>query len=184
VVLEICESLTVTALFQYYATIEELMDTAALYVVALIGLVLSYARDRKKTRSALKKAWKAFEGILPQFLTVLFLIAAALSILDSATISRFIGKNSGIFGILGASFVGAITLIPGFVAFPAAAALLNQGAGAPQIAAFVSSLMMVGIVTLPMEMKYFGKRAALIRNALAWIFSILAAFFVGWAVRL
>jgi len=46
----------------------------------------------------------------------------------------------------------------------------------------VSSLMMVGVVTLPMEMKYFGKQAALLRNGLAWVFSIAAAFFVGWAV--
>jgi hypothetical protein len=46
----------------------------------------------------------------------------------------------------------------------AAAALMREGAGATQIAAFVSSLMMVGIVTLPMEMKYFGKRAAILRN--------------------
>jgi len=43
---------------------------------------------------------------------------------------------------------------------------------------------MVGIVTLPMEMKYFGKRAALLRNSLAWLFSIAAAFFVGWVVSL
>ena len=86
--------------------------------------------------------------------------------------------------MLGASLVGAVTLIPGFVAFPAAAALLKGGAGATQIAAFVSSLMMVGVVTLPMEMRYFGKRAALLRNALAWVFSIAAAFFVGWVVSL
>ncbi len=109
-------------------------------------------------------------------------VAAILAIIDTTTISRFLGSGSGFLGILGASLVGAITLIPGFVAFPAAASLLNGGAGATQIAAFVSSLMMVGVVTLPMEMKYFGKQAALLRNGLAWVFSIAAAFFVGWAV--
>jgi hypothetical protein len=70
------------------------------------------------------------------------------------------------------------------VAFPAAAALLAGGAGATQIAAFVSSLMMVGVVTLPMETKFFGKKAALMRNALAFGFSLVAAFFVGWVVGL
>jgi hypothetical protein len=39
-------------------------------------------------------------------------------------------------------------LIPGFVAFPIGAALLEEGAGYAQIAAFVSSLM-VGVETLP-----------------------------------
>jgi uncharacterized membrane protein YraQ (UPF0718 family) len=160
------------------------VDTLFLYGIAAVGLLLSLFKDRGKTTLALKKAWKAFEGILPQFLSVLFLVAAALAILDTATISRFLGGGSGIFGVLGASLLGAITLIPGFVAFPAAAALLKDGAGATQIAAFVSSLMMVGIVTLPMEMKYFGRRAAILRNSLAWLFSIVAAFFVGWMVSL
>lgn len=160
------------------------MDTLLLYGMAAGGLALSLVKDRGKTKMAIKKAWKAFEGILPQFLAVLFLVAAALAVLDTATISRFLGQGSGFLGMLGASLVGAVTLIPGFVAFPAAAALLKGGAGATQIAAFVSSLMMVGVVTLPMEMRYFGKRAALLRNALAWVFSIAAAFFVGWVVSL
>jgi len=158
------------------------MDTVLLYSVTALVFALSLFKDRGKTKAALAKAWKAFEGILPQFLAVLFLVSAALAILDTATISRFLGHGSGFPGILGASLVGAITLIPGFVAFPAAAALLKAGAGATQIAAFVSSLMMVGVVTLPMEMKYFGKRAALLRNALAWLLSIVAAVFVGWVV--
>lgn len=158
------------------------MDTILLYVLAAVGLIFSFLKDRKKTAMALKKAFKAFEGILPQFLSVLFLVSAALSILDTATISRLLGGGSGLAGVLGASLIGAITLIPGFVAFPVAAALLEGGAGATQIAAFVSSLMMVGVVTLPMEIKYFGRQAALLRNAFAWLFSIGAAFFVGWVV--
>jgi len=160
------------------------MDTIILYVVAGILLALSALKDRKKTLQALKKAWKAFEGILPQFLVVLILVAVVLALLDAATISRFLGSGSGAWGGIVAGLIGAITLIPGFVAFPAAAALLQNGAGATQIAAFVSSLMMVGVVTLPMEMKYFGKRAALLRNGLALVFSFVAALFVGWVVSL
>jgi hypothetical protein len=160
------------------------MDTFILYGIAIIGLLASLFKDHEKTMSALKKAWKAFEGILPQLLVVLILVAITLAVLDTTTISRFLGEGSGIWGVLGASLVGAITLIPGFVAFPAAAALLAEGAGATQIAAFVSSLMMVGVVTLPMEMRYFGKRVAVFRNVMAFLFSLVAALFVGWAVKI
>ncbi len=130
----------------------------------------------------MKKAIKAFENILPQFLVVFLLVAMAMSVLNNETISLILGKNSGAWGVLTASLVGAVTLIPGFVAFPAAAALLQGGAGATQIAAFVSSLMMVGVVTLPLEIQFFGKRAAFLRNILAYGFSLIAAFFVGWVV--
>ncbi|HUW70130.1 MAG TPA: permease [bacterium] len=160
------------------------MDTVTLYIIVALALVVSIVKDRRKTVLALRKAWKAFEGILPQFLVVLVLIAMILAVLDTATISRLIGSRSGVWGILGASLIGAITLIPGFIAFPAAAALLAGGAGVVQIAAFVSSLMMVGIVTLPMEMQYFGRRVAITRNMLAYAFSLLAALFVGWVVAL
>jgi uncharacterized membrane protein YraQ (UPF0718 family) len=160
------------------------MDTILLYVIAVAGLAFSFIKDKKKSMAALKKAWKAFENILPQFFVVLVLVAITLSVLDTATISRYLGSGSGIWGILAASLVGAITLIPGFVAFPAAASLMAGGAGATQIAAFVSSLMMVGVVTMPMEMKYFGKQATILRNAFAFLFSLAAAFFVGWVVSL
>lgn len=160
------------------------MDTILLYVLAIAALLVSFFKDKAKTAKAVKKGLKAFEGILPQFLVVLLLVAMTLAVLDTATIARYLGAESGVLGVLIAACVGAITLIPGFVAFPAAAALLRGGAGATQIAAFVSSLMMVGVVTLPMEMKYFGRRASLLRNGFAFVFSFAAAAFVGWVVGL
>ena len=44
--------------------------------------------------------------------------------------------------------------------------------------------MMVGIITLPMEISYFGKRTAIMRNIFALTFSFLAAIFVAWMVGL
>jgi len=160
------------------------VETFILYGIAVILLVLSLLKDRRKTVLALKKGLKAFEGILPQFLMVIVIVAVVLAIFNPETVSRLIGERSGVLGVIAAAAVGAITLIPGFVAFPAAAQLLKNGAGVVQIAAFVSSLMMVGVVTLPMEMKFFGKTAALARNALALVFSFLVAVFVGWVVSL
>lgn len=160
------------------------METILLYSAAGAALIISFVKDRNKTKAALKKSIKALEGILPQFLVVLLIVAISLAVLNPDTISRFIGKESGFFGVLGSLLVGAVTLIPGFIAFPAAAALLNEGAGATQIAAFISSLMMVGIVTLPMEVKYFGKKTAAARNILAFFFSLVVALFVGWVVSL
>ena len=78
-----------------------------------------------------------------------------------------------------ASIIGSITLIPGFVAFPLASALLKNGAGFMQIAVFISTLMMVGLVTVPVEIRYFGKKATILRNIMAFIFSYIVAAVVG-----
>lgn len=77
-----------------------------------------------------------------------------------------------------ASVVGAVTLIPGFVALPMAKLLLEHGAGVAQMAVFISTLMMVGVVTAPLEARYFRFRATLWRNLLAYFYS----FLVGYAV--
>ena len=155
------------------------MFTYILYGLAATGLTVSFFKDRGKTRAALIKAWKAFENILPQFLTILIIIGLALAILSPETITSLLGTSSGILGVLAAAVIGSITLIPGFVAFPLAAALLKNGAGYMQIAAFISTLMMVGIVTLPLEIKTFGKRAAILRNTFALVFSLIAALVIG-----
>ena len=153
--------------------------TYILYGLAGAGLAVSFFKDRKKTKAALLKAWKAFENILPQLLIILVIIGLALSILSPDTITKLLGTNSGILGVLGAALIGSVTLIPGFVAFPLAAALLKNGAGYMQIAAFVSTLMMVGIVTLPLEIKTFGKKVAIIRNVSAFVFSLVVAVVIG-----
>jgi len=159
------------------------MDSYFLYSIAGSLLVVSFLKSREKTTVALKKAWKAFERILPEFLAVLLCVGFLLAVFDTKTISKIIGPESGWPGIILAALVGSVTLIPGFVAFATAAALLKSGAGYMQIAAFISSLMMVGIVTLPVEAKYFGKKISILRNFLSFLFSFVAAAVIGVVVR-
>jgi Predicted permeases len=159
------------------------LSTYLLYGTALLLLLISFIKDKKRTKMALKKAWKSFENILPQFLVVLLVMGVMLAILNAEVISKIIGADSGWLGVALGAVVGAVTLIPGFVAFPMAAMLVQNGAGYMQIGAFVSSLMMVGIVTIPVEIKYFGKKLAILRNVTAFVFSFFVAFIIGMVVR-
>jgi uncharacterized membrane protein YraQ (UPF0718 family) len=155
----------------------------ALYLLAVIFLIVSYKKDKKKTKMALKKAWKSFENIMPQFLTILAFLGIVLALLSPDVISHLLGQKAGWQGIIIASIIGSITLIPAFIAFPIAAILLKNGAGLAQIAVFVSTLMMVGIVTLPLEMKYFGKKISIMRNMFAYLFSFMVALVISVVLR-
>lgn len=158
------------------------MSNYILYIITILLLIISYYKDKRKTIMALKKAWKAFENILPEFLTVIMFVGVLLAVLNPEVISKIIGNNSGWFGVVIAAIVGAITLIPGFVAFPTAAMLLQNGAGYMQIGAFISTLMMVGVITMPVEIKYFGKKLTVLRNVFAFIFSFIVAYIIGKVV--
>ena len=155
------------------------MYNYALYLLAVILLMVSYKRDKKKTKMALKKAWKSFENIMPQFLTILVFLGLVLALLSPDIISHLLGQKAGWQGIIIASIIGSITLIPGFIAFPVAAILLKNGAGFAQVAVFVSTLMMVGIVTLPLEIKCIGKKISIMRNMFAYLFSFIVALVIG-----
>lgn len=155
------------------------MFTVTLYALAIAFLIYSYSKDKGKTKRGIMKAWKSFYNLLPAFSGVLALVGLALTFLSPQIITTIIGKDTGILGMLITAIVGSITLIPAFVAFPLASSLLDVGAGISQMAVFVSTLMMVGIVTMPLEIKYFGKREAILRNSFSFAYSFLVAWIIG-----
>lgn len=155
------------------------MQTIIFYILAAGLLGLSYVKDKQKTKKSLKKAIKSVENMLPQFIGIIILVGITMALIDPQTISLFIGSSSGWLGVLLAAIVGSITLIPGFIAFPTAALLLQGGAGYMQVGAFVSSLMMVGVITLPMETKFFGRKVTFTRNILAFFYTFAVAFVLG-----
>lgn len=156
-----------------------MVQTIILYAVTAALVVLSLIKNKQKTKGAIKKAWKALENILPLLLAIVILVGLVVAVLDTETISGLIGSSSGWMGVAIAAVIGAVTLIPGILAFPTAALLVTGGAGYMQIGAFISSLMMVGVVTLPLEFKYFDKKAAIFRNSMAFVFSLFVAFAIG-----
>jgi len=155
------------------------MFIAILYGFTIIGLIFSFFKSREKTKKALKKALKSFGNLMPQLSGILVLIGIILSVMDRNMISSLIGENSGLFGFLISGIVGSITLIPGFVAMPLISSLLKSGAGYTQMTMFLSTLMIVGIVTLPLEIQYFGKKVTYKRNIACFFFSILIALIIG-----
>jgi uncharacterized membrane protein YraQ (UPF0718 family) len=112
-------------------------------------------------------------------LNILIAVSAFLFLVPNETIVRYLGKGTGFGGILVASLIGSVALIPGFISYPLAAILLKQGASYSVVAAFVTTLMMVGVMTLPLEIKFFGKRAAFMRNTLSFVGAIIIALLIG-----
>lgn len=158
--------------------------TYILYGLVAVFLAISAYKDLTKTKKALKKAYKSFMNILPQILSILTLVGLLLAWVQPSLILRLIGEESGFLGVFLAATIGGITLIPGFISFPLAAMLLESGAGYIQIGAFISTLMMVGFMTMPMEIKYFGKKGTFIRNGAAYMFAFVVALWIGWVMHI
>ena len=145
-----------------------------------IILLLSFILDKEKTVLGLKKGGKMLFNIFHPFLNILILISIVLFFIPDSLIVHYLGANSGWYGFGIAASIGSITLIPGFISYPLAATLLKQGATYAVVAVFMTTMMMVGVVTLPLEIKYFGKKAAIARNVLNLIAAIIIGIFMGW----
>ena len=158
------------------------MTSFILYLIALTSLAFSFFRDKEKTGNGLIKAGRSFLKLLPDIAAIMCFVGITLAVLDPQVISKVIGSESGIFGVFLALITGSLTLIPSFVAFPLAASLLNGGAGYPQVAAFVSTLMAVGIATLPVEIRFFNKTTAVVRNGIALLTAMAFTVVIWWVM--
>jgi uncharacterized membrane protein YraQ (UPF0718 family) len=147
--------------------------------LTFVALVLSLVSDRNKTVSGIKKGLKMFIGLLPTILNVLILVSAFLYLVPKETLSNLLGKNSGLFGIMIAAVLGSVSLIPMFITYPLAAILLKSGVSYRVLAVFITTLLMVGVLTLPLEAKYFGLKISIIRNVLSFIGALVIGLVIG-----
>jgi len=155
-------------------------DAYFFIIVSLALTLLSFFLDREKTAMGLKKGWKMFQNIAIPFVNILILVSLALYLAPPALIVRYLGPESGWSGQAAAAVIGSITLIPGFISYPIASVLIREGASYAVVATFMTTLMMVGVVTLPLEIKYFGRNVAVLRNVLNFIAAVVIGACVGF----
>lgn len=112
---------------------------------------------------------------------ILLLAAAAVALAPAQLLARWVGPGSSFWGAVISSIAGALFLVPGFIAFPMVKMLMENGAGATQMAIFLSTLMMVGILCLPMEKDVFGWKLTIARNILSYLASLCTGIAI-WLV--
>jgi uncharacterized membrane protein YraQ (UPF0718 family) len=157
------------------------MNSTAIFInIFAVGcLVFAVTKDREKTMQSLTIAVKSFFRILPTVFIIIIIIGLLLAFVPATEISRFVGEQAGFGGILVIAVLGAILYIPALISFPLAASLLKGGASIAAAAAFITTLTMIGVVTLPLEIKELGKKMALLRNGISFIIAIIIALIMG-----
>ncbi len=147
--------------------------------IALLGIVFSFYRNKQKSIKALKIALKGTVNMAPAIGIILILVGLLMGFFKPELISKLLGNQSGFIGIALASIAGAILMIPSLIAFPLTASLVKSGASISVAAAFITTLTMIGFVTLPIEIKEMGKRLTLLRNGISFIIAVGIALIMG-----
>jgi len=157
------------------------MNKTAIFinVFTLACLIFAFIKNRKKTKRALIVAVKSFLRVLPIIFIIVILIGLLLGFVPRSQISGIIGEQSGFGGVLIVALMGAVLHIPSLVSFPLAASLLKSGAAVTTVAVFITTLTMIGMVTLPLEIKELGKKMAILRNGISFIIAIIIGIIMG-----
>ena len=148
-------------------------------IIAVAGLLIAFAKDKDKAIKSLKMAGKSFIRMLPMVFVIIIIIGLLLGFVPSEQISKFVGEQSGMKGILLVGVAGAVLHIPALLSFPLAASLLEEGASVSAVAAFITTLTMIGTITLPLEIKELGKKMAILRNGISFVIAIIIALIMG-----
>lgn len=150
------------------------MDIGIIYLaVAFLLLILSAVKDVKKTKQALKASAKIALMIFPVLFLIFILMGVVSAFVSKETIASWLGADSGVSGILIGEVVGSFALVQPAAVFPFAGVLHDRGASYGAILGFVMTAILIGVSTLPLEIKLFGKNFTLTRNILTFAFVFL-----------
>ena len=107
----------------------------------------------------------------------IFVITALLDVwIPKKVITRYLGKDAHLKGILLSFLFGGISAGPIYAAFPICVTLHKKGASVRNIVIILSSWAVIKLPMLLNEIKYLGLRFMVIR----WILTVLAIILFSW----
>jgi hypothetical protein len=138
---------------------------------------LSDSRSLGPVITNLGKTVSMFQRMVVNILAIIMLSGLIMEFIPLNRMSEFLGGGVVVDGLIGGG-VGSISIGNPLVSYVLGGELLGQGVSLMAVTALLVSWVTVGSVQLPAEMQTFGSRFALVRNCLAFVFSLLVAYLV------
>ncbi len=133
-------------------------------------------------KKALIKTLKTYQKSLPILVAILMIVNLINPLLSDYYTKIFSG-NFFIDPLIGA-LAGSISFGIPLTSYIVGGELLNVGVSLLAIAAFIMAWTTVGVVMLPLEAAYLGKRFAIARNIVNFIFSLLIAILTIFTLKI
>ena len=131
-------------------------------------------QSRKNFKQVLFKTGRNLLNRLPVLFGTVLLIALVNSLIPKTFYSTVFHGNLFVDSFIG-SVIGSISAGNPITSYVLGGEFLNQGVSLIIVTAFLVSWVTVGLIQLPAEIFFLGKKFALLRNLTAFVFSILVA---------
>jgi uncharacterized membrane protein YraQ (UPF0718 family) len=150
------------------------MSTWIMLLLVVALAIFAYMKDPALVPEGLKAGGKLFREILPA-MVLAFIAAGMVSvILPRELMSRWLGEQSGLRGLMIATLAGSLTPGGPFVQFPIVAALFKAGAGVAPLMTYITAWSILGVNRfLVYEAPLLGWRLSLTRMAASLVFPMI-----------
>ncbi len=153
------------------------MKVAAVIMFVVVAALAALCWTRGGTAllmAGVRAGGKSALQLLP-LLVVVFLLAGFVEVLlPRDVVSRWLSDSSGMRGLGVALVAGALTPGGGPMGLPLAAALMRAGAGMGVLVTYLTSMSLLSVIRVPMEIGIYGTRLTLVRVASSVALPIVA----------
>ena len=139
------------------------IPTMIMAALALILFIIAYYKGEGQHITGLKSAFQIIIDIFPLLIFAFIVAGMVQTLLPHNLISKWIGEESGMRGILIGTLAGGLTPGGPYVSLPLVAGLLKSGASSGTLVAFLTSWSLWAVARLPMEFGILGWQFTLIR---------------------
>ena len=153
-----------------------LVPTIIMGAIAALLLAIGYYKGQGQHIIGLKRSFDMTIEILP-LLVFAFIVAGMIQvILPQQLISKWVGMESGMRGIIIGTIAGGFTPGGPYVSLPVIAGFLRSGASIGTMVAFLTGWSLLAVARLPMEVGILGWKFTFIRLASTFFFPPIAGF--------
>jgi uncharacterized membrane protein YraQ (UPF0718 family) len=156
-----------------------LMKILKILLVSVLFLLLLFQYYPEKAIKSLEISGNYGLEMIYILPAVLILMGLVDVWIPEKYVKKYLGKETGLKGILLAILMGTLPTGPMYVAFPIAAELLKKGAGLRNIIIFLGVWASLKIPQIGVEIQFLGLKFATLR----FIFTLISVVFTGIIVE-
>jgi uncharacterized membrane protein YraQ (UPF0718 family) len=134
--------------------------------------------NKNKLKISLKKSKKALFEMLPIFLGTILLVSLLNALIPKDFYINLFQKGNIFINSLIGSLVGGISVGTPMVSYIIGGELLDKNISIAAISAFLVSWVTIGVLQIPLEISFFGKKFTFYRNIFSFIFSIIIGIII------
>ena len=157
---------------------KELIRGYVLFAAILIAAAIILWIFPNKVTAATTTTWNYFLEMIMILPAVMIIMGLFSVFVSKELVVKYLGKASGIKGILLAVLFGALPTGPLYVAFPLAVALRSKGASISNIVIFLSAWACIKLPQELVELQFLGIKFMAARLMLTIIFVAIMGLFI------